>query len=39
MGLNICRSAIEFHGGTLSHDANPQGGTIFKFTLPAAKPE
>ena len=39
MGLNICRSAIEFHGGTLSHDANPQGGTIFKFTLPVAKPE
>ncbi len=35
MGLNICRTAIEFHGGTLSHAANPAGGTIFKFALPA----
>ncbi|CDG81500.1 PAS domain-containing sensor histidine kinase [Janthinobacterium agaricidamnosum] len=38
MGLNICRTAIEFHGGTLNHSANPQGGTIFKFSLPAARP-
>ena len=37
MGLNICRTAIEFHGGTLCHDANPQGGTIFKFALPVAR--
>ncbi len=36
MGLNICRTAIEFHGGTLTHRDNPQGGTIFTFTLPAA---
>ena len=36
MGLNICRTAIEFHGGTLSHRDNPQGGTIFTFTLPVA---
>jgi len=35
MGLNICRTAIEFHGGTLTHSANPQGGTIFTFVLPA----
>jgi len=35
MGLNICRTAIEFHGGTLSYSANPQGGTIFTFVLPA----
>jgi two-component system sensor histidine kinase DctS len=35
MGLNICRSAIEFHGGTLTHHNNPQGGTIFRFSLPA----
>ncbi|UMR31086.1 PAS domain S-box protein [Massilia sp. MB5] len=36
MGLNICRTAIEFHGGTLEHGDNPQGGTIFTFTLPAS---
>ncbi len=36
MGLNICRTAIEFHGGTLTHRDNPQGGTIFTFTLPLA---
>ena len=34
MGLSICRTAIEFHGGTLSHRANPEGGTIFTFALP-----
>jgi two-component system, LuxR family, sensor histidine kinase DctS len=39
MGLNICRTAIEFHGGTLSHSDNPRGGTIFRFTLPMAELE
>ncbi|MFZ6846461.1 two-component system sensor histidine kinase NtrB [Undibacterium sp. RuTC16W] len=34
MGLNICRTAIEFHGGQLSHQDNPAGGTIFRFSLP-----
>lgn len=34
MGLNICRSIIEFHDGRLVVDANPEGGTIFAFTLP-----
>ncbi|MBV2262280.1 MAG: PAS domain-containing sensor histidine kinase, partial [Thauera sp.] len=34
MGLNICRSIIEFHNGRLLVDANPEGGTIFTFTLP-----
>ncbi|MTV40170.1 two-component system sensor histidine kinase NtrB [Duganella radicis] len=36
MGLNICRTAMEFHGGALTFRANPQGGTIFTFQLPAA---
>ncbi len=34
MGLAICRSAIEFHGGRLEYEANPKGGAVFKFTLP-----
>ncbi|MFZ6656850.1 ATP-binding protein [Undibacterium sp. TJN19] len=34
MGLNICRTAIEFHGGKLFHSDNPAGGTIFQFALP-----
>lgn len=35
MGLNICRTAVEFHGGKLTHANNPTGGTIFRFSLPA----
>ncbi len=34
MGLNICRSIIEFHDGRLTVETNPEGGTIFSFTLP-----
>ncbi|GAA4340342.1 hypothetical protein GCM10023144_39900 [Pigmentiphaga soli] len=38
MGLNICRTIIEFHHGRLWADPNPEGGTIFRFTLPAVRP-
>ena len=34
MGLNICRSIVEFHSGRLWVEPNPGGGTIFHFTLP-----
>jgi two-component system, LuxR family, sensor histidine kinase DctS len=36
MGLNICRSIVEFHQGRLLLEENPKGGTIFRFTLPLA---
>jgi PAS domain S-box-containing protein len=38
MGLNICRTIIESHHGRLWAAANPDGGTIFRFTLPCAAP-
>jgi signal transduction histidine kinase len=34
MGLAICRSIIEFHDGRLNVEPNPEGGTMFTFTLP-----
>jgi two-component system sensor histidine kinase DctS len=34
MGLNICRSVIEFHGGRLWFEPGAEGGTVFIFTLP-----
>jgi signal transduction histidine kinase len=33
LGLSLCRSIVEAHGGRLRNEVNPRGGTIFKFTL------
>lgn len=37
MGLNICRTIIEFHKGHLAAVPIPQGGTAFRFTLPVGR--
>lgn len=34
MGLAICRSFIEAHGGNLTAQLNPMGGAQFRFILP-----
>jgi two-component system sensor kinase FixL len=33
VGLSICRTIIEAHGGRIWATPNPQGGTVFHFTL------
>lgn len=34
MGLNICRSIVEFHRGRLWVEENPEGGTVVVISLP-----
>lgn len=38
MGLAICRTIVEAHGGQISVDSQPGQGACFQFTLPV-KPE
>jgi two-component system CheB/CheR fusion protein len=37
VGLSISRSIVEAHYGTIWAEDNPEGGTIFSFTMPLAK--
>lgn len=36
LGLSLCRTVVEQHGGFLAFEPNRPQGTIFRFTLPAA---
>lgn len=36
VGLSISRTIVDAHGGRLWAEPNPEGGTIFRFTLRAA---
>src|SRR4029077_11548352 len=37
MGLSICRSIVDAHGGRLWAEANEPRGTVFQFTIPGAE--
>jgi PAS domain S-box-containing protein len=34
LGLNICRTIVEAHGGSIAVDNRAGGGAVFSFTLP-----
>ena len=36
LGLSLCRTVVEQHGGVLQHSPNTPRGTVFSFTLPQA---
>jgi two-component system, LuxR family, sensor histidine kinase DctS len=36
LGLSMCRTVVEQHGGFLAFESVKPRGTVFKFTLPAA---
>ncbi|MCB2031918.1 MAG: hypothetical protein KDF67_20145, partial [Ottowia sp.] len=38
LGLSLCRTVVEQHGGALDHAPNTPHGTVFRFTLPVAVP-
>jgi signal transduction histidine kinase len=35
LGLSISKRLVEAHGGTIRADDEPEGGSVFSFTLPA----
>jgi two-component system sensor kinase FixL len=39
IGLSLSRTIIEAHGGQITAEPNPKGGTIFRFTLRSVVPD
>jgi two-component system sensor kinase FixL len=39
VGLSISRTIIQSHGGEITVEPNPGGGTVFRFTLRRVGPE
>jgi two-component system sensor kinase FixL len=39
VGLSICRTIIDAHGGRIWIEETPGGGATFAFTLPAGAPD
>jgi two-component system, LuxR family, sensor kinase FixL len=37
VGLSVCRTIVETHGGRLWAEDNPGGGTVFRFTVRSAR--
>ncbi|WP_426232002.1 ATP-binding protein [Pararhizobium sp. DWP3-4] len=37
MGLAICRSIVEVHGGKIIAHPGPSGGAVFELTIPCAR--
>ena len=39
LGLSLCRTVVEQHGGHMGFEPNSPCGTLFRFTLPGVTPE
>ncbi|MGE5326998.1 MAG: ATP-binding protein [Deltaproteobacteria bacterium] len=39
MGLAICKEILEAHGGDITVEAGPEGGSVFTISLPLERPE